>query len=80
MESRSNFSKAFMSLCLNVLTLAPLSRTPNRIEAWLNSSEMTKQPLLTKAGIVVEFVAKPIDTTMADSTPMNFEIRFSHCR
>ena len=60
MASLSRFSNDFRLLCLNILTLATLERTPNLIDAWLNSSEITRQPFPTKAGIMVEFVAKPM--------------------
>ncbi len=46
----ARFSRLFMSLCLKSRTSAPLMRTPNRMEAWLYSSEITRQPLLTSAG------------------------------
>lgn len=66
-----------MSLCLNHRTLAPLSRAPNRMDEWLNSSEMIKQPFPTNAGMVVELVAKPMDPTIADSVPANRATSFS---
>jgi hypothetical protein len=71
MTSRRRFSSDFMLLCLNMRTLAPENRTPTRIDAWLSSSEMTRQPLPTTAGITVELVAKPMDTIVASSWPTN---------
>ena len=60
-----------MSLCLNDRTAAPLSRVPNLIDEWLSSSEMTRQPLPTRAGMLVELVANPIDVMSASSLPTN---------
>ena len=79
MTSRNSSSSAFMSLCLNMRTFAPLSRTPYRIEAWLSSSEMTRQPLLTRPGMMFEFVAKPMELMSASSTPRNRATSASAC-
>jgi hypothetical protein len=69
--SLSRVSSAFISLCLNILTLAPLNLTPTRMLAWLSSSLMTKHPLPTRAGMIVLLVANPMDMIVAASTPTN---------
>lgn len=59
-------------------TFAPLSRTPNRIDAWFSSSEMTRHPLFTNAGMNVELVAKPIELINESSMPRNLATSDSH--
>ena len=96
MASFSTFLKSIMLLCLNTRTEAPERRTPKMIELWLSSSLMTKQPcrescesqsclyrvltLLTRQGIVVEFVANPMETTIASSFPTKWATCFSRWR
>ena len=63
--------KMCTSSCSNVLMFAPLNLTPNLIDVWLYSSEMTRRPFPTKAGIMVEFVVKTMKEIMASSWPTN---------
>lgn len=58
----------------------PLVRTPTRIDAWLNSSEITRDPLPTKAGMNVEFVANPIELINESSMPTKRATRASAVR
>lgn len=60
-----------MLLCLKTRMEAPESRAPKIMELWFNSSLMIKQPFRTSEGMVVEFVAKPMDTTIAAGFPTN---------
>lgn len=69
MTSRKSSRKLSILLCWKTRTEAPERRAPKTMEAWLSSSEIIKHPLLTRAGMVVELVAKPIETTMASSLP-----------
>lgn len=52
---------------------AATTSTPNRIDTWFNSSEMTRQPLETKVGMKVTLVAKLIEAINVDSAPTKVE-------
>jgi hypothetical protein len=79
MHSRSRLSSSFMSLCLNCRMLAPDRRAPKRSDEWLYSSEMISVPAPAMAGIVVEFVAKPIEMMHASGWPTKRATRRSAC-
>ena len=69
MDWRSSASSESASLCANTRTVAPLARAPVTMDEWFSESEMSKQPLPTKAGMPSELVAKPMLKTMAAGLP-----------
>lgn len=67
-------------LCLKTRIVAPDNRIPTIMEAWLSWSLKTKESELINAGILSEFVAKPMPKVRAASTPINSANAFSSFR
>ena len=60
-----------MSLWRTTRIVAPDERSPVTIDEWFSPSDSSRHRLPASAGMISEFVAKPIGITIASSLPIN---------